>query len=74
MQPVARPVARWLAEATEAFLTGHGVRYDAILYGAPYGERILVNDRKPSGLSTAIAVNTVRDRFMEATFETDEAL
>lgn len=63
-----------LAEATEAFLTGHGVRYDAILYGAPYGERILVNDRKPSGLSTAIAVNTVRDRFMEATFETDEAL
>ena len=45
-----------------------------IVYGLPYGERILINDRKPSGLPTAIAVNTDRDRFMEAVFEVDETL
>ena len=59
---------------TEAFLRDNGIRYDAIVYGAPYGERILVNDRKPSGLATAIAVNTERDVFMDAVFEVDEGL
>jgi len=47
--------------ATERFLASHGIRYDHIIFGAPYGERIVVNDAKPSGLSTAIAVNGVRD-------------
>ncbi len=59
---------------TEAFLRENGIRYDAIVYGAPYGERILVNDRKPSGLATAIAVNTDRDKFMDAEFEVDMEL
>ena len=59
---------------TEEFLQENGIRYDAILYGAPYGERILVNDRKPSGLATAIAVNTDRDVFMDAVFEVNEGL
>lgn len=59
---------------TEAFLRENGIRYDAILYGAPYGERILVNDRKPSGLATAIAVNTERDVFMDAVFKVNERL
>lgn len=59
---------------TEAFLQENGIRYDTILYGAPYGERILVNDRKPSGLTTAIAMNTNRDVFMDAVFEVDEQL
>ena len=36
-------------EMTERFLDQHGIRYDKIIYEAPYGERILVNDRKPSG-------------------------
>ncbi len=61
-------------DRTERFLREQGVRYDALVFGAPYGERILVNDRKPSGLATAIAVNTERDRFMEAAFEVDEGL
>lgn len=61
-------------DMTEEFLRENGIRYDAILYGAPYGERILVNDRKPSGLATAIAVNTDRDVFMDAVFEVDERL
>ena len=56
------------AEITERFLRENGVRYDRIIYGAPYGERIVVNDRKPSGLVTAIAVNTVRDEFMQNCF------
>ncbi len=48
--------------ATEAFLSKNGIRYDHIIFGAPYGERIVINDAKPSGLQTAIAVNGVRDR------------
>lgn len=63
-----------LAEPTEKFLALHGIRYDAILYEMPYGERILVNDRKPSGLDMAIAVNTERDVFLDVVFEVDQML
>ena len=45
----------------ERFLIQSGIRFDHILYGMPYGERILVNDIKPSGLKTAYAVNKLRD-------------
>jgi len=48
-------------EITENFLTKNGIRYDAILFGLPQGERILVNDTKPSGLLTAYAINKERD-------------
>jgi hypothetical protein len=48
---------------TERFLRENDIRYDHIIYNAPYGERIIVNDRKPSGLATAVAVNTERDNF-----------
>lgn len=48
-------------DQTEAFLDRAGIRYDYIIYNAPYGERILVNDKKNSGLETAIAINTIRD-------------
>ncbi len=50
-------------EMTEAFLAAQGIRYDHILFSMPMGERILVNDRKPSGLAMAVAVNLDRDRF-----------
>ena len=46
---------------TERFLRENSIRYDAILFDAPYGERIVVNDRKPSGLTMALAVNLDRD-------------
>lgn len=62
------------AELTEAFLKENGIRYDSIIYGAPYGERILINDKKPSGLTTALAVNTERDIFCEVSFEIDDLL
>ena len=50
-------------EETLKILMESGVRYDEILFGMPMGERIVVNDRKPSGLSMAVAVNVERDRF-----------
>ena len=62
------------ASFTERFLKENGIRYDAILYNAPYGERILINDKKPSGLETAIAVNTERDKFCETVFQIDGTL
>ena len=63
-----------LAEMTESFLRENGVPFDAVIYDLPYGERILINDRKPSGLITSIAVNTDRDVFCEVAFETDSSL
>ena len=59
---------------TELFLTKSNIRFDTIIYGAPYGERILINDAKPSGLQTAIAVNTERDVFMTEGFVVDQSL
>lgn len=60
-------------ESTESFLSQNGVRYDAILYELPYGERILLNDRKESGLETAIAVNKGRNSevFPEICIDTE---
>ena len=59
---------------TEAFLEENGIYVDSIIYNAPYGERILVNDTKPSGLQTAVAVNTERDVFMDDKFFVDKYL
>lgn len=50
-------------EKTLAFLESHGIRFDRILFDMPMGERILVNDRKPSGLDMAVALNLDRDHF-----------
>lgn len=50
-------------EQTLRFLQQEQIRYDAILFGLPFGERIMVNDRKPSGLDMAVAVNMERDQF-----------
>lgn len=48
--------------ALERFLNQVGLRYDQIIADLPMGERILLNDKKPSGLATAIAVNLPRDQ------------
>lgn len=63
-----------LKESTENFLKENNIRFDYIIYNAPFGERILVNDKKPSGLKTAFALNTERDKFLETVFEVDENL
>lgn len=61
-------------EKTEAFLKENGIRYDHIIFNAPYGERILVNDRKPSGLEMSIAINTGRDIYGLPQIEIDKKL
>jgi len=61
-------------ELTEKFLQDNRIRYDHIIYNAPYGERILINDNKPSGLKTSIAVETERDVFCKTAFIINEAL
>lgn len=48
-------------EITEQFLSENDIRYNYIVYEAPYGERILVNDKKTSGIQMAYAINTDRD-------------
>ena len=48
-------------EQTEGFLKENSIRYDEILFDLPYGERVLLNDKKESGLVTGIAVNKERD-------------
>ena len=50
-------------ERTMRFLKRQGIRFDRILFGMPMGERIVVNDKKPSGLAMAVAVNVDRNRF-----------
>ena len=61
-------------EETCRFLDKNHIRYDRLVFGAPYGERILINDRKPSGRDMAFAVNTNRDQACSAKFIRDEAL
>lgn len=50
-------------EMTLCFLQENGIRYDGIFFNMPMGERIVVNDRKPSGLPMAVVLNCQRDEF-----------
>ncbi len=50
-------------ESTCKFLRKNDIRYDQILFDMPMGERIVVNDRKPSGIDMAVALNMDRDDF-----------
>lgn len=61
-------------EVTEKFLAKHGIRYNQIIYNAPFGERILINDCKPSGLRTIVALNIERDIFPKIQLRIDEKL
>lgn len=61
-------------EMTEQFLQKQGIRYDHIIYEAPYGERILLNDDKPSGLKMAYAVCTERNEAERIQIQRDESL
>lgn len=50
-------------ESTIRFLQENGIRYHHIIFNLPFGERIVINDRKPSGLEMSKAVNLDRDCF-----------
>lgn len=52
-------------KSTVKFLEQNGIRYDHIIFNAPYGERILINDDKPSGLKMSKGICTRRDNFMD---------
>jgi len=59
-------------EYTEAFIRAAGVRYDDIKFEMPMGERILLNDDKPSGLCCAYTINPKRDQgLMHITIKID---
>lgn len=61
-------------EELESFFKANNIRFDAIVFNMPYGERILVNDEKPSGLKTAYAINKKRDAALEINYTINEKL
>jgi len=56
------------------FMNEHNLRYDHMIFDAPMGERILVNDDKPSGLKMAYAINKKRDADLDISLIIDEGL
>lgn len=52
---------------TEKFLRENNIRYDHIIFDAPVGERIVINDNKPSGLIMAYAIERTRDKWDKLT-------
>ena len=50
---------------TEKFLKENSIRYNEILFEMPMGERILINDDKPSGLRCAYAITPKRNQGLE---------
>lgn len=56
------------------FLKKNNIRYNYIIFELPYGERVLINDRKNSGLLTAYAINKERDEKLDIEIEIDENL
>ena len=52
---------------TEKFLAENNIRYDHIIFDAPVGERIVVNDNKPDGLVMAHAVDRTRNKWDKLT-------
>lgn len=61
-------------DITETFLNKNNIRFDKIIYDLPVGERIVVNDRKPSGLEMSVAINTNRDEFIKDNIIINEKL
>lgn len=61
-------------EQTEVFLNKKNIRYDHIIFNAPYGERVLINDNKPSGMVTGYVINLERDKLFSVSFVEDKTL
>lgn len=61
-------------DATIDFLSNHSIRYDQIIFNAPYGERILLNDEKPSGLKMSIGLNVKRDEKIDCNININDSL
>lgn len=52
-------------EKTLAFLEKHHIRYDDVKFEMPMGERILLNDSKPSGLKMSYSVECSRNEGLK---------
>lgn len=61
-------------ENLEKFLNDNELRYNQIIFDAPMGERILINDNKPSGLKMAYAIDKKRDENLQILLKIDERL
>jgi hypothetical protein len=51
-----------MRESTLVLLNNYGLRYNVAIFGILTGERICINDKKPSGLLTSYAVNVLIDQ------------
>lgn len=61
-------------EDMEKFFIRENIRYDLIITDIPQGERIIFNDKKPSGLPMAYALNVERDSGIELEVCIDKSL
>ena len=59
---------------TLAFLKKNNVHYNHIIFNAPYGERILINDKKPNGLEVSKSINSIRNKWCDIDVHEDEKL
>lgn len=58
----------------DTFMLENGLRYNHIIFNAPMGERILINDDKPSGLKMAYSICKKRDDSLDIHLEIDKDL
>ena len=58
-------------DETIRFLEENDIRFDHIIFDLPYGERILINGMKKSGMLTAYAINKERDEPLSIPVEID---
>lgn len=61
-------------EDLKKFLKENNIRYDYLLSDMPMGERILINDDKPSGLNCAYAINKKRDEKLVVDYKINKEL
>ena len=52
-------------EQTLKFLIENDIRFNKIIFEMPMGERILINDIKPSGLKCSHSINTERNQGLK---------
>lgn len=61
-------------ENLELFMKENRLRFDHIIFNAPMGERILINDDKPSGLRMSYAISKKRDVALDINLVIDRNL
>ena len=61
-------------EELKSFLKNNNIRYDYMLSDVPVGERVRVDDKKPSRRSTTYAVIKERDEALDIKYVVDKNL